>query len=84
MLKPVFKTRKYAHNACVITHLSDAACVHELIRQITGNDSSVPEPLRKAWKDAVNSKSRSSKTALFQKFLDAGGDWGMCHGLSLP
>ncbi|CAE7255419.1 unnamed protein product [Symbiodinium sp. CCMP2592] len=44
-------------------------------RQITGKDKTVPESLRKAWTQAVNSKSRSAKTALFQKFLEAGGDW---------
>ena len=46
-------------------------------RQLAKQDDSVPESFRQAWQQAVKSRSKSAKGALFQKFLQAGGDWSM-------
>ena len=37
----------------------------------------VPEELKAAWNEACKSRSKTSKNALFQAWLKAGGDWGM-------
>ena len=35
----------------------------------------IPEEIVSAWKDAVSSKSKTAKNALFQAFLAAGKNW---------
>ena len=55
-------------------------------RAITGenvNDSGVPADFLTAWNEAVTSKSRSAKSALFTKWLQAGGDWNRCLAILL-
>ena len=45
-------------------------------RQITGEvTTDVPASLQEAWKDAVKSRSKATKGALFNKWLACGGEW---------
>ena len=48
-------------------------------RQVTGQNASVsvPPALVTAWQQAVQSKSRAAKNALFKTWCQAGGDWSM-------
>lgn len=49
-----------------------------LYRQLTGEtatDTPIPEVMQNAWVEACKQKSNKAKTALFNTFLKAGGDW---------
>ena len=43
----------------------------------------IPEQVVAAWKEAVASKSKGTKNALFQAFLSSGKDWAKLHGRNL-
>ena len=51
-----------------------------LARQLSASDPQgqygIPEDIVNAWKTAVQSKSKSAKTALFNAFLKSGKQWG--------
>ena len=54
-------------------------------RQVTGEvlSSGCPKSLMDAWERAVQTKSKTAKNQLFQKWCEAGGDWSQkldsCH-----
>ena len=52
-----------------------------LFRQLAAEDPSIPEEILAAWKNAVQSKSKNAKSALFNAFLKAGKNWGQLLGL---
>jgi len=41
---------------------------------------SIPVEFITAWKEAVGSRSRTAKNQLFQKWCEAGGNWGLTLG----
>lgn len=50
-------------------------------RQVTGEvEASVPAEVVEAWKKAVTSNSKAGKTALFQTWCQAGGNWSLKLG----
>lgn len=53
-------------------------------RQLSGEDPErehgIPGEILSAWKNAVQSKSKSAKHAVFMAFLKAGKDWGKLLG----
>jgi len=55
--------------------------VAALLRQLAAEDPSIPEEILTAWKNAVQSKSKNAKSALFAAFLKAGKNWGQLLGL---
>lgn len=52
-----------------------------LFRQLAAEDPSIPEEILAAWQNAVQSKSKNAKSALFNAFLKAGKNWGQLLGL---
>ena len=44
---------------------------------------SVPVEFVEAWSEAVRTRSRAAKNALFSKWCEAGGNWGLILGLQL-
>ena len=44
---------------------------------------SVPVEFLEAWSEAVRTRSRAAKNALFSKWCEAGGNWGLILGLQL-
>ena len=49
-------------------------------RQLQRGAETVPEEIQTMWAKAVSSNCRAAKTALFQKWLLAGGDYAMLPG----
>lgn len=43
-------------------------------------EHNIPEEIVSAWKDAVSSKSKGAKNALFHAFLAAGKSWSQLRG----